>query len=215
MKLNAAELLKHLKPLGVMPVVTISGTNDGVALAEALVAGGLPAIEITLRVEGALDVIKAVAKAQPAMLLGAGTVRDAAQAEACIAAGASFLVSPGLVPEVAVYAARHKIAYLPGICTPTEMEMARALGLTFLKLFPAEVAGGRGMLSAVGQAMPDFQFVPTGGVTLDSLGSYLALPNVVAVGGSWIASNKDIAARNWNSIRANAQAAVLEAKKSR
>jgi 2-dehydro-3-deoxyphosphogluconate aldolase / (4S)-4-hydroxy-2-oxoglutarate aldolase len=214
MKLTATDLLNKLLPLGVMPVVTVSGSNDGLALAEALMAGGLPAIEITLRIEGALDAIKAVAKAQPDMLLGAGTVRDASQAEDCVKAGASFLVSPGLVPEVAVYAAKHKIAYLPGICTPTEMEMARALGLTFLKLFPAEVAGGRSMLSAVGQAMPDFKFVPTGGITLETLGSYLALPNVVAVGGSWIASNKDIAARNWDGIRANAQAAVARARQS-
>jgi 2-dehydro-3-deoxyphosphogluconate aldolase / (4S)-4-hydroxy-2-oxoglutarate aldolase len=214
MKLNATELLHKLTPLGVLPVVTVSGASNGMALAEALMAGGLPAIEITLRVDGALDAIKAVAKTQPDMLLGAGTVRDISQAEACVKAGASFLVSPGLVPEVAIYAAKQKIAYLPGICTPTEMEMARALGLTFLKLFPAEVAGGRGMLSAVGQAMPDFKFVPTGGVTLDSLGSYLALPNVVAVGGSWIARNKDIAVRNWDSIRANAQAAVERATQS-
>jgi 2-dehydro-3-deoxyphosphogluconate aldolase / (4S)-4-hydroxy-2-oxoglutarate aldolase len=214
MKLQAAELLAKLTPLGVMPVVTVSGADHGRALTEALMIGGLPAIEITLRVEGAMEAIKAVAKAYPDMLLGAGTVRDEDQAKACLDAGASFLVSPGLVPEVAVYATNNKIAYLPGICTPTEMEMAKALGLSFLKLFPAEVAGGRGMLSAVGQAMPDFKFVPTGGVTLDTLSAYLALPNVVAVGGSWIASNKDIAAQNWAGITANAQAAVKRAKES-
>jgi len=211
MKLNSTELLARLKPMGVMPVVTVSGARTGVALAEALMAGHLPAIELTLRVEGALDAIRAVAKAQPDMLVGAGTVRDTDQAKTCIDAGASFLVSPGLVPEVAVYAAKENIAYLPGVCTPTEMEMARALGLRFLKLFPAEAAGGRGMLSAVGQAMPDFQFVPTGGVTLETLGAYLALSNVVAVGGSWIASNKDIASENWDGIRANAQAAIEKA----
>jgi 2-dehydro-3-deoxyphosphogluconate aldolase / (4S)-4-hydroxy-2-oxoglutarate aldolase len=214
MKLEATELLAKLIPLGVMPVVTVSGGSNGRELAQALMTGGLPAIEITLRVDGAMEAIKAVARAYPDMLLGAGTVRDTEQAKACIDAGASFLVSPGLVPEVAVFAAKQKIAYLPGICTPTEMEMARALGLTFLKLFPAEVAGGRGMLSAVGQAMPDFKFVPTGGVTLETLGSYLGLPNVVAVGGSWIASNKDIAAQNWSGITANAQAAVARAGKS-
>jgi 2-dehydro-3-deoxyphosphogluconate aldolase / (4S)-4-hydroxy-2-oxoglutarate aldolase len=215
MKLNSTELHARLRPLGVMPVVTVAGAKDGIALADALMNGGLPAIEMTLRVDGALDAIRAVTKAYPDMLVGAGTVRDAAQAQACVDAGSSFLVSPGFVPEVATFAAAHKIAYLPGVGTPTEMEMARAAGLSFLKLFPAEVVGGRGMLAAVGQAMPDFQFVPTGGVTLDSMSAYLALANVVAVGGSWIASNKDIAARNWDGIRANAQAAVAKAALTR
>ena len=124
-------------------------------------------------------------------------------------------MSPGFVPEVAAYAMQENICYLPGTATPTEMETARAAGLSFLKLFPAEVVGGRGMLSAVAQAMPDFSFVPTGGITLDSMSAYLALPNVVAVGGSWIASGKDIAARNWEGILANAQAAVLKAGQNR
>ena len=215
MILDAAELRLRLHALGVLPVVTVSGSEAGLALAEALLAGGLPAIELTLRVDGALEAIRAVAKAYPQMLIGAGTVRDRAQAEQSLAVGASFLVSPGLVPDVAVFAAERKVAYLPGVATPTEMEMARALGLTFLKLFPAEVVGGKGMLSAVAQAMPDFSFVPTGGVTLESMAGYCALPNVVAVGGSWIASSKDIQGRNWNGIRANAQAALAQAAQTR
>jgi 2-dehydro-3-deoxyphosphogluconate aldolase / (4S)-4-hydroxy-2-oxoglutarate aldolase len=215
MKLNSAELLARVRSLGVLPVVTVSGAESGVALADALIAGGLPAIELTLRVEGAMDAIRAVAAARPGMLVGAGTVRSVAQAEESIAAGASFLVSPGLVPEIATFAQSHAIAYLPGVGTPTEMEMARALGISFLKLFPAEVVGGRGMLAAVAQAMPDFQFVPTGGVTLDSMPAYLALPNVVAVGGSWIANSKDITAKNWDAISANARAAVEKAAQSR
>jgi 2-dehydro-3-deoxyphosphogluconate aldolase/(4S)-4-hydroxy-2-oxoglutarate aldolase len=215
MKLNAADLMSRLKPMGVMPVVTVSGEADGLALADALVAGGLPAIELTLRVPGAMEALRAVAKSRPAMLVGAGTVRNAAQAAECVAAGASFLVSPGFVPEVAAYAARQSICYLPGTATPTEMETARAAGLSFLKLFPAEVVGGRGMLAAVGQAMPDFSFVPTGGITLESMASYLPLANVVAVGGSWIASGKDIAARNWEGITANARAAVLKVGEAR
>ncbi len=211
MKFTATLLMDHLKPMGVMPVVTVAGEADGLALADALIAGGLPAIELTLRVPGAMDALKAVAKHRPHVLVGAGTVRNAAQAAESVAAGASFLVSPGFVPEVAAYAAQENICYLPGTATPTEMESARLAGLSFLKLFPAEVVGGRGMLSAVAQAMPDFSFVPTGGITLDSMSAYLALPNVVAVGGSWIASNKDIADRNWDGILANAQAAVLKA----
>jgi 2-dehydro-3-deoxyphosphogluconate aldolase / (4S)-4-hydroxy-2-oxoglutarate aldolase len=211
MKLTADALKARLKPMGVMPVVTVAGEKDGIALADALIAGGLPAIELTLRVPGAMDALKAVAKARPGMLVGAGTVRSAAQAAESVTAGAAFLVSPGFVPEVAAYAVRENICYLPGTATPTEMETARAAGLSFLKLFPAEVVGGRGMLSAVNAAMPDFSFVPTGGVTLDSMLAYLAIPNVVAVGGSWIASNKDIQGRNWDGIVANAQAAVLKA----
>lgn len=215
MKLSATELEARIRPLGVMPVVTVSGSADGLALADALAAGGLPAIELTLRVEGAMEALSAVAKERPGMLVGAGTVRSAAQAGASVAAGAGFLVSPGFVPEVAAFAAREGICYLPGTATPTEMEAARAAGLSLLKLFPAEVVGGRGMLAAVQAAMPDFRFVPTGGVTLESLPAYLALKNVVAVGGSWIASGKDIAARNWDGIRANAAAAVAKAAESR
>ncbi len=215
MKFTADELKAHLMPMGVMPVVTVSGERDGLALADALTAGGLPAIELTLRVDGAMDALRAVARDRPQMLVGAGTVRSAAQAAESVAAGASFLVSPGFVPEVAAYAVKENICYLPGTATPTEMETARAAGLSFLKLFPAEVVGGRGMLGAVAQAMPDFSFVPTGGITLDSMGAYLALPNVVAVGGSWIAGSKDVAAKNWDAIIANAQAAVKRAAASR
>jgi 2-dehydro-3-deoxyphosphogluconate aldolase/(4S)-4-hydroxy-2-oxoglutarate aldolase len=215
MKLNASDLMSRLKPMGIMPVATVSGEADGLALADALIAGDLPAIELTLRVPGAIEALRAVAKSRPAMLVGAGTVRNAAQAAECVAAGASFLDSPGFVPEVAAYAARQSICYLPGTATPTEMETARAAGLSFLKLFPAEVVGGRGMLAAVGQAMPDFSFVPTGGITLESMASYLSLANVVAVGGSWIASGKDIAARSWEGITANARAAVLKVEETR
>jgi 2-dehydro-3-deoxyphosphogluconate aldolase/(4S)-4-hydroxy-2-oxoglutarate aldolase len=211
MKVASEDLQARLKAIGVLPVVTVSGAEDGVALAQALMAGGIPAIEVTLRVEGALEAIRAIADAVPGMLIGAGTVRSRQQAQDSIVAGASFLVSPGLVPEVAGFARRGRVAYLPGVATPTEMEMARAEGLTFLKLFPAEVAGGRGMLAAVGAAMPDFAFVPTGGVTLETLGSYLALSNVVAVGGSWIASSRDIAAKNWTGIAAHARAASARA----
>jgi 2-dehydro-3-deoxyphosphogluconate aldolase/(4S)-4-hydroxy-2-oxoglutarate aldolase len=214
MKLTAAELEARIRPLGVMPVVTVSGAADGLSLADALIAGGLPAIELTLRVEGAMEALAAVARERPAMLIGAGTVRSATQAKASVEAGASFLVSPGFVPEVASFAASEGVCYLPGTATPTEMETARAAGLSLLKLFPAEVVGGRGMLAAVQSAMPDFRFVPTGGVTLESMEAYLALPNVVAVGGSWIASAKAIAAKDWDGIRAAAAAAVARAQKA-
>jgi 2-dehydro-3-deoxyphosphogluconate aldolase / (4S)-4-hydroxy-2-oxoglutarate aldolase len=212
MKYASDDLKAKLKAIGVLPVVTVSGAADGVALAKALMAGGIPAIEVTLRVDGALEAMRAIADAVPGMLIGAGTVRSGQQAQDSIVAGASFLVSPGLVPEVAGFARRGRVAYLPGVATPTEMEMARTEGMTFLKLFPAEVAGGRGMLAAVHAAMPDFAFVPTGGVTLDSMDAYLKVPNVMAVGGSWIASAKDIAAKNWAGIEANARAAVVKAQ---
>jgi 2-dehydro-3-deoxyphosphogluconate aldolase / (4S)-4-hydroxy-2-oxoglutarate aldolase len=212
MKFKSDELRSQLATLRILPVVTVSGAEDGVAVAKALIAGGIPAIEVTLRVDGAMEALRAISRAFPAMLVGAGTVRSAGQAEEAMIAGASFLVSPGLVPEVAGFARRGRVAYLPGVATPTEMEMARAESISFLKLFPAEVAGGRGMLAAVGAAMPDFQFVPTGGVRLDSMEAYLALDNVVAVGGSWIASAKDIATKNWGAITANASAAAQKAK---
>ncbi len=134
-----------------MPVVTVAGAADGLALADALIAGGLPAIELTLRVEGAMEALAAVAKARPDMLIGAGTVRDAAQAKASLEAGASFLVSPGFVPEVAAFATREGVCYLPGTATPTEMETARAAGLSFLKALPG---GGRGRPRHAGSRRP-------------------------------------------------------------
>jgi 2-dehydro-3-deoxyphosphogluconate aldolase / (4S)-4-hydroxy-2-oxoglutarate aldolase len=215
MKLNAAALEPRLRALGVLPVVTVSGIESGRGLADALIKGGLPAIEVTLRVDGALDIIRDLAKNRPDVMLGAGTVRNAAQARDCVTAGASFLVSPGFVPDVAKVARDEGIAYLPGVATPTEMEMAHAAGCALLKLFPAEVVGGRGMLSAVAQAMGDLRFVPTGGVNLESMPAYLALPNVVAVGGSWIASSGDIKAAAWDKVAAHAAAAVQKAKDSR
>jgi 2-dehydro-3-deoxyphosphogluconate aldolase / (4S)-4-hydroxy-2-oxoglutarate aldolase len=215
MKLNVATLEPRLKALGVLPVVTVSGIEAGRGLADALIKGGLPAIEVTLRVDGALEIIRDLAKHRPDMTLGAGTVRNVSQARECLKAGASFLVSPGFVPDVAKFANDEGMAYLPGVATPTEMEMAYAAGLSLLKLFPAEVVGGRGMLAAAAQALAEFRFVPTGGVNLESMPAYLALPNVVAVGGSWIASNKDIKDSAWDDIAANASAAVQKAQNLR
>jgi 2-dehydro-3-deoxyphosphogluconate aldolase / (4S)-4-hydroxy-2-oxoglutarate aldolase len=209
--MQARDMKPQLKSLGVLPVVTVAGAENGLYLADALLAGGLPVIEITLRVDGAMAALAAVARDRPAMMVGAGTVRSAEQARASVDAGATFLVSPGLVPEVAEFAVKSGIPYLPGVATPTEMEMARKEGLSLLKLFPAETVGGRGMLSAVNQAMPDFAFVPTGGITLETMDAYLKLPNVVAVGGSWIAPNAAIAAGQWDTITANAQAAKAKA----
>jgi 2-dehydro-3-deoxyphosphogluconate aldolase / (4S)-4-hydroxy-2-oxoglutarate aldolase len=213
--MHAIDMKPKLRSLGVLPVVTVSGADNGLRLADALIAGDLPIIEITLRVEGAMDALAAVARNRPNILVGAGTVRSADQARASVDAGATFLVSPGLVPEVAQFAIKNGIPYLPGVATPTEMEMARKEGLSFLKLFPAETVGGRGMLNAVNQAMPDFSFVPTGGVTLDTLESYLGIPNVVAVGGSWIAPNAVISAGDWTVIAENARAARAKAGSAR
>jgi 2-dehydro-3-deoxyphosphogluconate aldolase/(4S)-4-hydroxy-2-oxoglutarate aldolase len=212
MKYASDDLKARLRAVRVLPVVTVSGAGDGVALARALLEGGLPAIEVTLRVEGAMEAIRAIADACPDMLIGAGTVRSGEQAQAAIVSGASFLVSPGLVPEVAGFARRGRVAYMPGVATPTEMEMARNEGISFLKLFPAEVAGGRGMLTAVNAAMPDFAFVPTGGVTLDSMEAYLSIPNVVAVGGSWLAPAQAVAEKNWGFVAENAKAAAARAR---
>jgi 2-dehydro-3-deoxyphosphogluconate aldolase / (4S)-4-hydroxy-2-oxoglutarate aldolase len=215
MKFASEDLKARLLAIGVLPVVTVSGAEAGRALAKALLDAGLPAVEVTLRVDGALDAMRAIADVAPAMLIGAGTVRSARQAEGAIVAGASFVVSPGLVAEVAGFARRSRIAYLPGVATPTEMELARAESIDFLKLFPAEVVGGRGMLSAVHAAMPDFSFVPTGGVTQETMADYLAIPNVIAVGGSWIASAKDVREGAWASVSAKAAAALATAKARR
>jgi 2-dehydro-3-deoxyphosphogluconate aldolase/(4S)-4-hydroxy-2-oxoglutarate aldolase len=196
----------RLKTLKVVPLVSVPTVERGVELARCLAAAGLPVIELTLRTPAGLGAIGAIAKAVPEILLGAGSVRTADQARASIDAGAAFLVSPGLVEAVSHVATAANVPYLPGTATPTEMEAAVALGHTFLKLFPAEVVGGRALLKAVRGPMADLTFCPTGGVAPETARSYLDLPNVVCVGGSWIAPDDAIRDGDWSRIAAAARA---------
>jgi 2-dehydro-3-deoxyphosphogluconate aldolase / (4S)-4-hydroxy-2-oxoglutarate aldolase len=168
-----------------IPVVAIRDAGAAVGLAEALVEGGLPIIEITLRTEAAPAALARAATVK-GLVIAAGTVTTPDQVKLAVDAGATLIVSPGLNTRVVEYCLQHAIPVVPGVATPTEIETARNYGLQTLKFFPAEAYGGVKTLKALGDVYKDFRFVPTGGVNLENLGAYLALPHVLACGGSWM-----------------------------
>ena len=171
----------------VIPVVVIDDVKKAVGLARALVAGGLPAIEITLRTPNALDCIRAVALEVEGAIAGAGTVLDQTQMRAVEAAGAKFMVSPGTSPKLLDAAQDCPVALLPGAATASEMMYLGERGYMHLKFFPAEAAGGANYLKSIASPLPQFRICPTGGISLANARNYLSLPNVLCVGGSWVA----------------------------
>ena len=177
----------------VIPVLTVHSVDDGLAQAEALVAGGLFAIEVTLRTPSALAAIKAIAKQVPDAVVGAGTIVSAEQIDEAVAAGARFLVSPGATPALARAAAGSPVPFLPGCATVSEAMALRELGFRALKLFPAEAVGGARLLASFAAPLPDLRFCPTGGVDLGKALDYLKLPNVACVGGSWMLPKDSLA----------------------
>ncbi len=187
--------------LRVIPVVEIPHVDDAVPLARALVDAGLPCAEITFRTASAAQAIEAIARSVPDIRVGAGTVVTLAQAEAALAAGAGFIVTPGFAPAVVDFALEHGVPIVPGVCTPTEVGMALARGLSVLKLFPAEAAGGVAYLKALAAPFGGVRFVPTGGIGPDNLASYLAVKQVIACGGSWMVKKALIAAGEFDTIR--------------
>jgi 2-dehydro-3-deoxyphosphogluconate aldolase/(4S)-4-hydroxy-2-oxoglutarate aldolase len=195
----------------VIPVLTLSDLDHAVPLAQALVAGGLHVLEITLRTPVAFGCIEAIRKAVPDAIVGVGTLTRAVDFAAAGRAGAQFGVSPGLTPELGAAARGARFPLLPGVMTPTEVIAARLAGFDVLKLFPAHQAGGVGMLRALAAPFPDVSFCPTGGITRASAPEYLALPNVLSVGGSWASPQRMIDAKDWQGIEALAKdAAALE-----
>jgi 2-dehydro-3-deoxyphosphogluconate aldolase / (4S)-4-hydroxy-2-oxoglutarate aldolase len=198
--------IREIVGLGpVIPVLTVTELAHAVPLARALAAGGLRVLEITLRTPVALAAIEAMRKAVPDAVVGVGTLTRAVDFAAADRAGAQFGVTPGLTPELAAAARGARFPLLPGVMTPTELITARAAGFNVLKLFPAEQAGGLGMLKALGAPFPDVLFCPTGGITRASAPDYLALPNVVCVGGSWFAPKALLEAGDWSGIEALAR----------
>ena len=194
----------------VLPVVVLERREDAVPVARALVAGGLPAIELTLRTPAALDAIRAISAEVPEILVGAGTVVTPGQAKQALDAGAGFLVSPGSTPALLAAMAETGLPFLPGTSTVSEVLAALELGLTELKFFPAEAAGGAAYLRSVAGPVPTARFCPTGGITPGSAPDYLALPNVGCVGGSWLTPPDLVASGDWAAITAlAAQAAAL------
>jgi 2-dehydro-3-deoxyphosphogluconate aldolase / (4S)-4-hydroxy-2-oxoglutarate aldolase len=186
-------------------------------LADALIEGGLPVVEITFRTAAALEVIRKLAKERPQLLVGAGTVLTTADVDAAKSAGAVFAVAPGLNPQTVRRAQSIGLPFLPGIATPTDIEMGLSLGCKLLKFFPAESNGGVGMLKALSAPYKHagIRFLPTGGVNPANLESYLKLGTVLAVGGTWIAKAEDLANGNWQLVRDRCQVALEIVAKAR
>ncbi len=193
----------------VIPVVTIDDPANAAPVAHALLAGGIAVIELTLRTERALEALSVIAAEAPDIELGAGSVLTPEQADLALAHGARFLVSPGAGPRLLKYLAGLDVPVLPGVATASEVLTAVEHGLTDLKFFPAGAAGGPAFLAAMAAPVPDVRFCPTGGVSVDNLTDYLALPNVPCVGGSWLTPASAIAAADWHRITTLASAARI------
>lgn len=194
------DALTRVAETGILPVIAIPSLEAAVPLADALVAGGVRAIEVTLRNPWALEAIAAIRAAHPDMAIGAGTVLSEGQVAAARQAGADFLVSPGFDPEIVRAAQAAGLPIVPGVVNPTQVTAAVKMGLKVLKFFPAEQSGGIPALTLLHGPFPDVSFVPTGGLTLANLGAYLDKPFVAACGGSYMAKTADIVAGNWTKI---------------
>lgn len=205
------DLIPALERLRIVPVVVIEDAADAAPLGAALKAGGLPCAEITFRTKAAAAAIRAVA-ADPDILVGAGTVLTVDQAKAAVDAGARFLVSPGFGPKVVEWALANRMPILPGVCTPTEVQMALEYGLPAVKFFPAGNYGGAKTLKALAAVYGGLRFVPTGGIDAANIGDYLAIKAVAACGGSWICSGELIKAKAWAEVTRLTAAAVAAAR---
>lgn len=198
-----------LKVAPVVPVMVVERIEDAVPLAKALYAGGLKVLEITLRTPCALDAISAMVEALPAdAVIGAGTIITPKDLEAAIKAGSTFLVSPGTTPALIEAAKGNPVPLLAGVATPTEAMNLYVQGFTHQKFFPAEAAGGVPMLKSIGGPLPQITFCPTGGIDLARAPSYLALPNVACVGGTWMAPKELMRAGRWDEIERLAREAA-------
>jgi 2-dehydro-3-deoxyphosphogluconate aldolase/(4S)-4-hydroxy-2-oxoglutarate aldolase len=192
----------------IVPVLVVTSVEEAAPLAKALLDGGLTIAEVTLRTPAGVAAIEAMKKAAPSLLVGAGTVLTGEDVSNSLNAGADFLVSPGMSPGLLAALGTNKSLMIPGVGTASEAMSRNEEGFEMLKLFPASVAGGVPALKALAGPLPHLQFMPTGGVSADNAGDYLALPNVVAVGGSWIATKADMDAGNWAGITEKAKAAL-------
>lgn len=199
------DIYGKIREVAVVPVVAIDSVDAALPLADALIAGGLPVAEITFRTTAAADVIKLLTKQRPELLVGAGTllnVDDLKRAEAC---GAKFAVAPCLDPNMVKAAMKIDLPFAPGVMTPTDIEQALSLGVTKLKFFPAEAAGGIKFLKSISAPYKHLgvRFIPTGGINAGNMTEYLCSDVVLAVGGTWVAKRDDIAAGNWRKIADN------------
>lgn len=203
-------LIADFRTAGVIPVLTIREVAQAVPLARALVEGGLPILEVTLRTPVALECVRAIADEVEGAYVGVGTVLSPADIDRSVASGARFVVSPGLTE--ALIDCEPEVPLLPGVATVTEVMRASDAGFTFVKLFPAVPAGGAAFLRAIASPLPHMTFCPTGGVRPANLREFLDLENVVCVGGTWLAPNPALEIQEWSAIRALASEAVARAR---
>ncbi|MGM9606547.1 MAG: bifunctional 4-hydroxy-2-oxoglutarate aldolase/2-dehydro-3-deoxy-phosphogluconate aldolase [Oscillospiraceae bacterium] len=205
--MNIYEEIARLK---IIPVVVLDDEKDALPLADALIAGGLPAAEITFRTAAAEGSIRAITAERPDMLVGAGTITTLDQARRAISAGAGFLVTPGFSDEVTAYAVEQDVPIFPGVCTPTEIMMTLQYDLPVVKFFPAQQNGGLAAIKALNGPFPALKFMPTGGISAANVKEYLAYPNIAACGGSWMVKKDLINAGKFDEIRRlAAEAAAL------
>lgn len=197
---QVTSVLDRLEEIAVIPVITIDNPSFAVPLARALVAGGLPAAEVTFRTPCAAECIARMAAEVPELLVGAGTVLDVPTTQAALEAGARFIVSPGLAEDSVAYCVGHNVPVVPGLSTPSELMRALRLGVTHVKLFPAELAGGTAALHAMGGPFPQVKFMCTGGIKPTNAPTYLAAPNVFCVGGTWIAPADVVSAGDFATV---------------
>jgi len=202
-----ASEMQLIEAAGIVPVVVLDDAAHALPTADALVAGGVQVMEITLRTPAALEAIATVARERPQMLVGAGTVLTLEQCQRSVGAGARFIVSPGFSREIVGWCQENGVVVLPGCATPTDIMAALELGIRAVKFFPADVYGGAQALKALSGPFGDVRFVPTGGVDAQNISQYSALPSVLAVGGSWMCAKADIAAGRFEKITALCQQA--------
>jgi 2-dehydro-3-deoxyphosphogluconate aldolase/(4S)-4-hydroxy-2-oxoglutarate aldolase len=202
------DLAAFLQSAGVIPVVVVADADEGVRLAEALAEGGLPGLEVTFRSDAAAAAIAAIRRGLPDVIVGAGTLLSRDAVDAAADAGAQFGVAPGTSPEVVRHAAERGLEFVPGVATATELELATSLGAGVLKLFPAEVVGGLDLLDALAGPYAGARFMPTGGIRPNDLIRYLARPNVLACGGTWIAPRPLLDDGDFAEIRRRARSAA-------
>lgn len=209
------KILKQIEETGIVPVVVLNDAKDAEPLAQALCDGGLPCAEVTFRTDAAEESIGIMTEKFPDMLIGAGTVLTTEQVDRAVAAGAEFIVSPGLNPKVVKYCVDKGLLIIPGCANPSDVEQAIEYGLEAVKFFPAEQAGGLAYIKAIAAPYVSMKFMPTGGINPDNVKAYLAYDRILACGGSWMVKSGFINAGEFDKIKAMVEEAVEIVKESR
>ena len=204
------EVLEQFKKIGIIPVVVLDDAKDAKPLGQALMEGGLPCAEVTFRTEAAEESIRIMSQEFPDMLVGAGTVLTTEQVDRAVAAGAKFIVSPGINPKVVEYCVKKNIPITPGTCNPSNVETALEFGLDVVKFFPAEPAGGLNYIKAIAAPYTGVSFMPTGGINSENVKEYLKYDRIIACGGSWMVKGDIIKSGNFEKIKElTAEAAAI------